>query len=148
MTAEPVRNDGATRRNAAQKFAELIFGPQFATDEAAETPPAPEVVTEPGPELELKTLRHNRIAVRRHVRVYDDAKPAADGLIKGEQQLINLENASPQMAERVLDFLLGVTYALDGDHEKVGSRVYLFVPANVGIERDAGLPPNTPPATP
>ena len=145
MSAEPVLNEAAPKRTYARKFADFLFGPHQAADEAPDTVAVNEVVTDAGPMLELKAPRHNRIAVRRQVRVYDDAKPAADGLIKGEQQLINLEYASPQMAERVLDFLLGVTYALDGDYEKVSSRVYLFVPANIGIERDAGPPSNTPP---
>ena len=37
-----------------------------------------------------------------------------------------MERATPQMAERMLDFLYGVTYALDGTVEKIGEKVFLF----------------------
>jgi cell division inhibitor SepF len=42
------------------------------------------------------------------------------------------------MCERIVDFLNGVTYALDGTVERVGERVYMFVPANVTVEVDNG----------
>jgi cell division inhibitor SepF len=65
---------------------------------------------------------------------FDDARLAADGLKDGRQQVINLEKTTPEMSERIIDFLNGVTYALNGFVEKVGDRVYLFAPSNVLIE--------------
>ncbi len=38
------------------------------------------------------------------------------------------------MSERIIDFLNGVTYALNGFVEKVGDHVYLFAPSNTVIE--------------
>ena len=63
---------------------------------------------------------------------------AADGLKGGEHQIVNLERATPQMGERIIDFLNGVCYALDGTVERVGEKVYMFVPANVPVEVDNG----------
>jgi cell division inhibitor SepF len=42
------------------------------------------------------------------------------------------------MGERIIDFLNGVCYALDGTVERVGDKVYMFVPANVAVEVDSG----------
>ena len=70
--------------------------------------------------------------------MFDDAKAAADGLKSGEQQIVNLERATPQMTERIIDFLNGVCYALDGTVERIGDKVYMFVPANVIVEVDDG----------
>jgi cell division inhibitor SepF len=88
--------------------------------------------------LRLDTARQYRVSVRLKASVFNDARVAADGLKLGQQQIVNLEDATPQMAERILDFLSGVTYALDGAVEKIGDRVYLFAPANVHIEVDGG----------
>lgn len=88
--------------------------------------------------LRIQSSRNSRVAVRRNVQVFEDARLAADGLKNGEQQIINLEQASPQMGERIIDFLNGVCYALDGTVERVGDRVYMFVPANVLVEVDEG----------
>ena len=88
--------------------------------------------------LRLQSMRTHTVAVRTNAQVFEDAKLAADGLKAGEQQIVNLEKASPHMAERIIDFLNGVCYALDGAVEKVGDKVYLFVPANVAVEIDNG----------
>ena len=55
----------------------------------------------------------------------------------GNQQLVNLERTPPQTSDRLVDFLSGVTYALDGTVERIGEKVYLFAPANVQIELDS-----------
>ncbi len=88
--------------------------------------------------LRLQTTRGHKVAVRLNAQVFEDAKLAADGLKSGEQQIVNLERATPQMGERIIDFLNGVCYALDGTVERVGEKVYMFVPANVEVEVDSG----------
>jgi len=88
--------------------------------------------------LRIDAARPVRVDVRLNATVFNDARIAADGLKGGQQQIVNLERATPQMAERIIDFLNGVTYALDGAVEKIGDRIYLFAPANVLIELDGG----------
>ncbi len=88
--------------------------------------------------LRLQTARGSRVAIRLNAQVFEDAKMAADGLKNGEYQIVNLERATPQMGERIIDFLNGVCYALDGTVERVGEKVYMFVPANVQVEVDGG----------
>lgn len=89
--------------------------------------------------LRMQTARQHNVAVRTNAQVFEDAKTAADGFKRGEQQIVNLEHATPQMAERIIDFLNGTTYALDGTVERVGEKVYLFAPANVVVEVDEGV---------
>jgi cell division inhibitor SepF len=88
--------------------------------------------------LRIQTARGGRVAVRLNAQVFEDAKLAADGLKSGEHQIVNLERATPQMAERIIDFLNGVCYAIDGTVERVGDKVYMFVPANITVEVDNG----------
>ncbi|MBP6962820.1 MAG: cell division protein SepF [Armatimonadetes bacterium] len=65
---------------------------------------------------------------------FEDARLAADGLKEGRQQIVNLDKTPQEMSERIVDFLNGVTYALNGFVERVGDRVFLFAPSNVVIE--------------
>jgi len=88
----------------------------------------------PAPALRLDTARRTHITVRRAVQSFDDARRAADGLKEGLQQIINLEQTAPDMAERIIDFLNGATYAIDGSVEKIGEQVYLFTPSTVMID--------------
>ncbi len=77
--------------------------------------------------------RVNHVSVRQPLS-FDDARLAADGLKDGRQQIVNLERTNHELSERIIDFLNGVTYALNGFVEKISDRVYLFAPSNVVIE--------------
>src|ERR1051326_7517681 len=62
---------------------------------------------------------------------FGDTQKVADRLKGGEPQVVNLEETAPEVAERLIDFLNGVTYALDGYVEKVAEGGYLFTPAHI-----------------
>ena len=115
----------------------------FGTDEMEEAVTESPYVDSRRRAIRLESSRGIRVSIRRNSTTFNDARVAADGLQAGQQQIVNLEKASPQMAERIVDFLSGVTYALDGSVDKVGEKVYLFVPANVDIELDGGDEPQS-----
>ncbi len=84
--------------------------------------------------LKLHSARVNRVSVWHAADSFETARQAADGLKEGHPQVVNLENTEPDLAERIIDFLNGVTYALDGYVEKVGHKVYFFTPHNMVID--------------
>lgn len=88
--------------------------------------------------LRVQQSRLNYVSVWLTVQSFENAQQAADGLKEGHQQIVNLEKASPEVCTRIIDFLNGVTYALDGYVEKVGEKVYLFTPSNYCIEVENG----------
>lgn len=84
--------------------------------------------------LRVQQARLHHVSVWRTLLSVDNAQQAADGLKEGHQQIVNLEKASPEIRNRIKDFLNGVTYALDGYVECVGENVYLYTPRNYCIE--------------
>ena len=50
--------------------------------------------------------------------------------------IVNMENVDKAMARRVVDFLSGCVYALDGDVKKIAQSAYLFCPHNMDIVGD------------
>ena len=84
--------------------------------------------------LRVHSSKINRVSVWLTVKSFENAQQAADGLKDGHQQIVNLEKATPDLCARIIDFLNGVTYALDGFVEKVGEKVFLFTPSNYVIE--------------
>jgi cell division inhibitor SepF len=102
-----------------------------------------EMIDDPGGRRRPVTLRlhpgrMHHVSVWKSIQSLENAQEAADGLKAGHQQIVNLEKASPDICGRVIDFLNGVIYALDGYVEKVGDRVYLFTPANYQIDVENG----------
>lgn len=87
-----------------------------------------------GSTLRLETVRRTHVSVRRTVQSFEDVRKAVDGLRDGVQQIVNLEQTPADMSERLIDFLNGATYAIDGSVEKIGEQVYLFTPQNVTID--------------
>ncbi len=146
MNPEPISDEYEPRRSWWSKLRDGIFGAdEVEEDETADprhpqaqAPAAPGQAQKPNQALRIHTARGGRVSVRLNAQVMEDAKLAADGLKSGEHQIVNLEKATPQMGERIIDFLNGVCYALDGSVERVGDKVFMYVPANVSVEVDNG----------
>lgn len=77
---------------------------------------------------------------KRMPRSLADAQKAAEDLKERRPVIVNLEATDEEVARRVIDFISGVTYALNGYYERVGDKVFLFTPANIIIadEEEAG----------
>lgn len=73
------------------------------------------------------------VTVRRQVQSFQDAVAAADGLKRGEQQIINLASCTNELREKIKDFMAGVNYAHEGSWEEVGEHVFLLAPPNATV---------------
>lgn len=68
--------------------------------------------------------------------VFTDAKAIADHLISKKTVVLNLETASPENRRRIIDFLVGVSYAISGSLKPVANLTYIITPYNVGFIGD------------
>jgi cell division inhibitor SepF len=64
---------------------------------------------------------------------FDEAKDVADHLKNRRTVIVNLEGAESAVAQRIVDFVSGATFALNGTIERVGNEIFLFAPSNVGV---------------
>ncbi len=71
-----------------------------------------------------------------HPANFNDASKAADDLRNRKAVIVNMENVDKAMARRVVDFLSGCAYALDGKVKKVAQSTYLFCPHNMEVIGD------------
>ncbi|MDI3279897.1 MAG: cell division protein SepF [Bacillota bacterium] len=96
------------------------------------------VVTFPGaraPERAGARLRVVVVALSQ----FDEVQIVADHLKEEHPVVANLLNLDRETAKRVVDFLNGTVYALDGHVQKVSDGIYLFVPADVEIDAEHAL---------
>lgn len=84
--------------------------------------------------LRVQAVHRYNITVRRQVISFQDAVSAADGLKRGEQQIINLAMATPELREKIKDFMCGVNYTAEGTWEELGDNVFLLAPATAYVE--------------
>ena len=71
-----------------------------------------------------------------HAKTFDDAAKAADELRRRKAVILNMENVDKSLTRRVVDFLSGSVYALDGRVKKVAQCTYLFCPHNMDVVGD------------
>lgn len=66
-------------------------------------------------------------------RNYEDTQDIADHLRSRRSVVVNLHKARQDQAVRIVDFLSGTVYALNGTITKVGPNIFLCTPDNVDI---------------
>ena len=71
-----------------------------------------------------------------HAKSFDGAAKAADELRKKKAVILNMENVDKTLTRRVVDFLSGSVYALDGSVKKIAQSTYLFCPHNMDVVGD------------
>jgi len=67
---------------------------------------------------------------------FQDGIKIADYLINRKTVVLNLEETNKETARRLIDFLAGVAYALQGQLERVSERTFVITPSNIEITSD------------
>jgi len=67
---------------------------------------------------------------------FEDAQNIGDHLKNKKPIVVNLEGLEKESALRVVDFLSGAVYALDGSIQRVSSNIFIIAPNNVDIMAD------------
>lgn len=124
----------ATRPSLWARLKDWVSG---STDEEE-----PETVPTPRTDSSIRYRRFHayHIAIRREVHSFEDARVAADGLKEGIQQILNLASAPQGVRERIIDFLNGVVYAIEGSVEKVSEHVFVYAPPHAIIDAPSTVP--------
>ncbi len=64
---------------------------------------------------------------------YDDVQDICDNLKNKKPIIINFENLDKDIARRMVDFVSGAVYAVDGTIQKVSNGIVIAAPPNVDI---------------
>ena len=115
------------------------FNTSASTDTASDftapsAPSAPVSSGFSGQVLNMSSGKHEVVLF--HAKAFDDAAKAADELRNRRAVILNMENVDKALTRRVVDFLSGCVYALDGQVKKVAQSTYLFCPHSMDIVGD------------
>ena len=64
---------------------------------------------------------------------FADARDIAETLKLKKCILLNMRKTDKELARRIVDFLSGISYAVEGQSQKVADQIYLFTPAHFDI---------------
>ena len=77
-----------------------------------------------GSNLELKVVKPER---------FDNVSQIANHLLNRRTVVLNLESTNKESARRLIDFLSGVAYSIDGYIQRVANNTFVIVPNNVDV---------------
>ena len=106
------------------------------SDSTAEAAPAPAAKSGnfSGQVLNINSGRQEVVLFR--PTTFNDTSKAADDLRDKKAIIVNMENVDKALARRVVDFLSGCAYSLDGKVNKIAQSTYLFVPHCMDVVGD------------
>jgi cell division inhibitor SepF len=107
--------------------------PKAAPAPVAAPAPAAAPASFPGKVVSMNRGAAAQEIVRYHPSSFKDAKGAAKDLVASKAVIVNLDRLGKDSSCRIVDFLSGVVFAIDGDVQKITPGTYVFCPPNVFI---------------
>ncbi len=77
-----------------------------------------------GAALEMKVVKPER---------FDEVRAIGEHLLARRTVVLNLEETNKETTKRIIDFLCGVVFAIDGQVKKVANATYVVTPKNVDV---------------
>ena len=66
-------------------------------------------------------------------KIYEDSLNISTNLRTGSPVIVNLKHLDPAEGTRLIDFVCGTAYAIDGHMMKIGESIFLFTPSSIAI---------------
>jgi cell division inhibitor SepF len=100
-----------------------------------------------GQQLDLNTILRGKRELRREnnadsagaeiiiyePKIYEDSLNISTNLRSGSPVIVNLKHLDPAEGTRLIDFVCGTAYAIDGHMMKIGDTIFLFTPSAIAI---------------
>lgn len=78
-----------------------------------------------GAAIEMKVLKP---------KTFESVPQIADHLLNKRTVVLNLEDADDATSRRIIDFLFGVAYSINGSLKKIATKAYVITPNNVDVD--------------
>lgn len=109
--------------------------------------PREEVEEEPRRERATKTERSSKVVPMRtttkplevHIikpTSFEDSQEVCEILLSGQAVVVNLEGFDEDEAQRIMDFISGCIFSINGKLHRISKYIFIFSPDNVDISGD------------
>lgn len=93
--------------------------------------------------MSLMSSKNNSTTVQREQKimvfdpsVFSDVKNIGKMILNGRAVIVNFRKMDENQIYRVIDFLSGLIFAVNGDMQRIGEKIFLCTPKNFKIEGD------------
>lgn len=67
---------------------------------------------------------------------FEESQDICDMLLSGRASVVNLEGFDPMEAQRIMDFISGCVYAINGKLHQISKYIFIFSPDSIDISGD------------
>jgi cell division inhibitor SepF len=67
---------------------------------------------------------------------FEDSQQVCEVLLDGRACVVNLEGFDADDAQRIMDFISGCIFAIDGKLHRISKYIFIFAPSNIDISGD------------
>lgn len=67
-------------------------------------------------------------------RLYSEVQSVADVLLNNQSVILNFRRMEKEQAKQMLDFLMGTTYAIKGDIQRLGEEIFICTPQSFEVD--------------
>lgn len=128
-------DEGEIIDNTVRKPMRVVRDEEDDFDEPIEKPrkqsqkvtPIRSVKRAPGNGMEVCVIRPTSI---------EDGREITETLLANRTVVLNLEGLDVEIAQRIIDFACGSTYAISGNLQKISNCIFIITPASVNISGD------------
>ncbi len=108
---------------------------QSSKADAADEQPARKPLNRPGVARSRKLGNGMEVCVIKPTNV-DESREIADTLLSNRTVVLNMEGLDADIAQRIIDFTSGATYAINGNLQKISHYIFIITPPSVDISGD------------
>lgn len=83
----------------------------------------------------IRSLKDLEVCVMKPTR-FEDSQDICDVLLSDRAVVINLEGFDVALAQRIMDFISGVVYSIDGKLNQISSYIFIVSPESIDISGD------------
>ena len=95
--------------------------------------------TSPSKLVSINSRNNNRSSNQVYVikpQEFNEAQKVTDYLKEGKTIVINMEGIEVHAAQRIIDFIGGACYALDGSLQAISANIFIAAPRNIDVSGD------------
>ncbi|MFO8069096.1 MAG: cell division protein SepF [Alkalibacterium sp.] len=67
-------------------------------------------------------------------RLYSEVQSIADVLLNNQSVILNFRRMEKEQAKQMIDFLMGTTYAIKGDIQRLGEEIFICTPQSFEVD--------------
>lgn len=128
------------KRKVRKKPEESYYEEDDIDDYAVKKPKArPAKTSNPSKLVSINSRNNNRSSNQVIVikpQEFNEAQKVTDYLKEGKTIVINMEGIEVHAAQRIIDFIGGACYALDGSLQAISANIFIAAPHNMNVSGD------------